>query len=96
MRSVVRPSAEANLYAAASWYRDEEPRSSLWLDLLDEFERVVAQVCVHPESAPVYEGPIRRALLKRFPYAIYYLIEPEEIVVVAFLAMKLERGSGTR
>ncbi|HEX7480156.1 MAG TPA: type II toxin-antitoxin system RelE/ParE family toxin [Polyangiales bacterium] len=96
MRSVVRPKAEANLYAAASWYQDEEPGSSLWIDLLDEFERVVAFVCEHPESAPVYEGRIRRAFLKRFPYAIYYVVESEEIVVVTFLAMRLERGSGTR
>lgn len=96
MRSVVRPQAEANLYAAASWYQDEEPGSTLWLDLLDEFESVVARVSEHPESAPVYEGVIRRALLRRLPYAIYYVVEDDEIVVVTFLAMKLERGSGTR
>ena len=87
MRSVVRPKAEANLYAAASWYQDEEPGSSLWMDLLDEFESVVAYVREHPLSIPIYEGNVRRALLKRFPYAIYYVVEPEEIVVVTFLAM---------
>jgi hypothetical protein len=64
MRSVVRPPAEANLYAAARWYQDEEPGSTLWLDLLEEFESVVARVSEHPESAPVYEGAIRRALLR--------------------------------
>ena len=96
MRSVVRPKAEASLYAAASWYQDQEPGSTLWLDLLDEFESVLARVTEHPESAPVYEGTIRRALLRRFPYALYYVIERDEVVVVTFLAMRLERGSGTR
>jgi plasmid stabilization system protein ParE len=96
MRSVVRPKAEANLYAAVSWYQEEEPGSTLWLDLIDEFESVLARVSEHPESAPVYEGTIRRALLRRFPYAIYYVIEGEEVVVITFLAMRLERGSGTR
>lgn len=75
LQPIIRPTAEANLYAAASWYQDEEPRSSLWLELLDEFEAVVAQLCEYPESAPVYEGRIRRALLRRFPYAVYYVIE---------------------
>ena len=96
LRSLVRPKAEAALYTAAGWYQDEEPHLALWLDLLDEFDEVLAQVCEYPEIAPVYEGAIRRALLNRFPYAIYYVIEPEQIVVVRFLAMDLELGSGTR
>jgi hypothetical protein len=64
--------------------------------LLGEFDVVVSQLCAYPESAPVYEERIRRALLRRFPYALYYLIEDEQIVVITFLAMKLEQGSGTR
>lgn len=96
MRSVVRPKAEAKLYAAAAWYQDEEPNSTLWLELLDEFDAVVAGLREYPESAPIYEGRVRRALLKRFPFAVYYVVEPTEIVVVTFLAMKLERGAGTR
>jgi plasmid stabilization system protein ParE len=96
LRSIVRPTAEAALYAAAGWYQDSEPDASLWLELLDEFNDVVVRVCEYPESAPVYEGHVRRALLKRFPYAIYYVIEHEHIVVLRFLAMSLELGSGTR
>jgi plasmid stabilization system protein ParE len=96
LRSLIRPAAEAALYTAASWYQDEEPDVPLWLDLIDEFHQVVDLVCEHPESAPIYEGNVRRALLSRFPYAIYYVIESEQIVVLRFLAMKLELGSGTR
>jgi len=96
LRSLIRPKAEAALYTAAGWYQDKEPDVPLWLDLLDEFDEVVAQVCEYPESAPVYEGEIRRVLLSRFPYAIYYIVEPVQIVVVRFLAMDLELGSGTR
>jgi plasmid stabilization system protein ParE len=96
LQPVVRPKAEAHLYAAASWYQEQEPGSSLWLELLDEFEAVLDQLCAYPDSAPIYEGRIRRALLRRFPYAVYYVIEDEQVVVVTFLAMKLEQGSGTR
>jgi hypothetical protein len=55
LRSIVRPTAEAALYAAAGWYQDSAPDSSLWLELLDEFNDVVVRVCEYPESAPVYE-----------------------------------------
>jgi plasmid stabilization system protein ParE len=96
LRSVIRPKAEEALYAAAAWYQEQEPDFTLWLDLVDEFNDVVAHVCERPEGAPVYEGNVRRALLRRFPYAIYYVIEPEQIVVLRFLAMRLEIGSGTR
>lgn len=96
LRPLVRPAAEAALYSAAAWYQDQEPAVPLWLDLVDEFESVLDQLCEFPESAPVYEHHIRRALSSRFPYAIYYVIEPEQIVVISFLAMDLEIGSGTR
>jgi plasmid stabilization system protein ParE len=92
LSSKVQPLAEARLYQAASWYQDEEPASLLWLELFDEFEAVLVLVREHPESSPVYEGLVRRALLRRFPYAIYYVVEPNEIVVINFLAMQLERG----
>lgn len=96
LSSLVRPAAEAAVYSAASWYQDKEPELPLWLDLLDEFEAVLAQLCEFPESAPVYENNVRRALLSRFPYALYYVIESEQLVVLRFLAMDLELGSGTR
>jgi hypothetical protein len=35
-----------------------------------------------PESAPVVHGSFRRALLRRFPYCVFYSIEGEEAVVV--------------
>jgi len=90
---LIRSKAEANLYAAASWYQDQEPGSTLWVELLAEFDAIVSQLRAFPESAPVYEGRVRRALLRRFPYA---LIKDQQIVVITFLAMKLELGSGTR
>ena len=95
-RVLIRPKAEANLYSAASWYQDQEPGSTLWVELLAEFDAVVSQLCAFPESAPVYEGRVRRALLRRFPYTLYYVVEDQQIVVITFLAMKLELRSGTR
>jgi toxin ParE1/3/4 len=42
-------------------------------------ERMQAQ----PLSYPAVVGAIRRVILQRFPYAIYFRIETDEIVVLA-------------
>ena len=45
----------------------------------DAIERMQAQ----PLSYPAVVGSIRRVILQRFPYAIYFLIETDAIVVLA-------------
>lgn len=69
---------------------------SLALELFDEFDEVVALVAEHPEAFPFFEGTIRRAVLKQFPYGIYYTVEPEQIVVLYVIAMAQEQGPASR
>lgn len=45
----------------------------------DAIERMQAQ----PLSYPAVVGSIRRVILQRFPYAIYFRVETDEIVVLA-------------
>ena len=89
----IRPYATAQLYAAAAWYQEQEPEQDLWLELIAEFDEVVNLVSENPEIFIEWEAPVRRAVLKRFPYALYYLVEPERIVVLRFLAMAQEQIS---
>jgi toxin ParE1/3/4 len=96
LRVVIRTAARHDLVAAAEWYEEREPDSDLPLELFDEFDEVLALVAKHPEAFPLFEGPIRRAVLKQFPYGIYYTVEPEEIVVLYFIAMAQEEGPASR
>ncbi len=77
----VEPEAEAELGEAIAWY--ESRRRGLGL----EFGRVVragfAAIERTPELGPTVSGRIRQVVLRRFPYAIYYVLEPEAIAVVA-------------
>jgi hypothetical protein len=57
---------------------------------------VLEFICENPEMFPIYDGTIRRALLHRFPYAIYYEQAADRMVVLAFLAMSQEQGAGRR
>ena len=77
---VVQPEAEAEISEAFRWYEDKQE------GLGSEFMRVVeasfAAIKRYPQSYQVVRGQVRRAVLRRFPYSIFYLAEPDKIVVI--------------
>lgn len=80
-RFLVEPEAEAELDEAFSWY---EGRAA---GLGGEFVRVAAFALIrrNPEQFPRVRSDIRRALVRRFPYAVYYVVEPEQVVVLGVI-----------
>jgi plasmid stabilization system protein ParE len=77
---VLRPDAELDTRAAAVWYEQEES------GLGDEFGSAVAQtlsrIAALPAQFPRVAPRLQRALLHRFPYAVYFVDEPLRIVVI--------------
>jgi plasmid stabilization system protein ParE len=96
LRPHVNPEAEEDLTTAALWYTDQDPERDLDAELLQEFTEVLERVCENPAIFPVYDGSVRRALLRRFPYGIFYEVEPDRVVVLAFVHMKREPDSWKR
>ena len=90
MRLVVREAAEAEIAEAARWYEQRSP------GLGSEFLRVVdvalAEIARMPDRYPVVRGKARRALLRRFPYAVYFIATPELISVFACLHARRDPG----
>ena len=78
---VFRPAASADAEEAFHWY--EARRPGLGLELLAEIDRVVKTIAESPDRFPLIHREARRALLSRFPYAIFYRVIEERIVVVA-------------
>jgi len=79
----VRPEAELDLLIAAGWY--EAQRRGLSADFLADLERLIASLA---ENALLYAGQfddVRRAFAHRFPYAVYYKIVDNEVVVMSVL-----------
>ena len=80
MTWVVRPEVAEELAAAGSWYLDISP----WLGeaFFAEYE---ARVQEHPRSYPVvYRAKgVRRAVLHRFPYGLFYRLTQDEGVFFA-------------
>ena len=87
-RLVVRPSAELDIRDAADWYEDEEV--GLGGQFLDELRHILRRISELPSQFPDVGRGARRALLKRFPYAIYFLLRGEgderAVVILAVLS----------
>jgi toxin ParE1/3/4 len=77
----IRPEAEADLAEAYGWY--EGCRKGLGDEFLLSVEALLDSIQRFPQSYPAVHKQVRRALLRRFPYGIFYLVEEETIAVLA-------------
>ena len=75
---------EADVEAAFNWYEGEEP--GLGLEFLEELRAAYHRILDHPLGYQDLRSGICRALTRRFPYAVYFSIEEEAIVIVAVLS----------
>jgi plasmid stabilization system protein ParE len=65
------PAVEGELKAIRDYYEARVP--GLGREFIDEFERLVLRIAAAPERWMVLSGDLRRAMLARFPYVIYFL-----------------------
>ena len=82
-RLYVEPEAAADLDAAFRWYETQRP--GLGSEFLAEVAHVFSQVEEAPLRYPILRGMTRRALVRRFPYAVFYVLEPDLVAVTAVL-----------
>lgn len=80
-RLVIRRDAEADLNDAYAWY--EEQRIGLGEVFLDTVEAALTDIAANPKLHPVVHQEVRRALIRRFPFGIHYLVEDDAVVVLA-------------
>lgn len=83
MRLVVREAAEADIAEAARWYEQRSP--GLGSEFLRAVDVALAEIVRMPERYPIVRGRARRALVRRFPYAVYFVAGPELTSVFACL-----------
>jgi toxin ParE1/3/4 len=80
IKVIVRPLAEADVQQASDWY--EEKELGLGARFLDELRDSFARIRRMPLQFPAIGKGLRRALLRRFPYAIYFVPHDEHRVVI--------------
>ena len=78
---VFRLEARNELDDAYSWY--ESQQLGLGDDFLEQVEETLARICQKPEAYPAVYRDVRRSIVRRFSYAIYYRIVSSRVIVTA-------------
>lgn len=73
--------AERDLEQAAGWYRREAPAvSPRFRRAVRELQRNIGE---RPMAYPVVRRGLRRAVMARFPYSLFFQVHDEGVLVVA-------------
>jgi plasmid stabilization system protein ParE len=80
---ILRPGAERDIEIARNWYDTQQfGLGEAFLSAVQERLEAIRQF---PEACPKIHKTVRRALVRRFPYLIFYLPSPSKIIVLAVL-----------
>jgi len=78
---ILAPEAELDIADACLWY--ENRRAGLGDEFLSAIDASMERIRRQPEVFPVVHEAYRRALVRRFPYAIFFEFEGVSIAVYA-------------
>jgi plasmid stabilization system protein ParE len=78
---VFRPQAEDEALEVRQWY--ESRRLGLGREFGQELNGVVERIAAGPLHFPRVHGETRRAVMPRFPYAVYFRATDAAVVVLA-------------
>jgi plasmid stabilization system protein ParE len=82
-RLLAGPDADLDVAAAFQWYENE--RRGLGLEFLEQLGAAYDHIADGPLGYQDLESGIRRAVLRRFPYAVYFSVENDVVVILAVL-----------
>lgn len=75
--------ARAELIDAQDWYEGEA--TGLGRRFRAAIDAVVDRMSANPRQFPVVFKNVRRALLRRFPYSLFFVVEDQALIVIACL-----------
>jgi plasmid stabilization system protein ParE len=92
MKPVVFDSeASDELHAAAGWY--EERRAGLGDEFMEEVEQAKDRIGRTPQAFPPHPGSeLRKCVLRRFPYTIFFLEQADRVWIAAVAHQKRRPG----
>lgn len=76
-----RPEADLDATEAFLWYLDQD--ETIAADFLAAVNDCVDRILEFPEAHAIVHREVRRALLRRFPYGLFYVLKADRIVVLA-------------
>jgi plasmid stabilization system protein ParE len=82
-RLELRQEAEVEIFDAALRYEQERP--NLGFRFESEVDATIRRTVENPLQFPEVESGIRRALVRIFPYGVFFLLEEPLVLVIAVL-----------
>lgn len=78
---VFRPDVRDDINDAYNWYERQKP--GLGDEFINCVDEILNRVCLLPESYAIVYRDVRRAVLRRFPYAVYHRVISSRVVMTA-------------
>ena len=90
-RLLVRRQAKLDLQRAVRWYEAQQP--GLGREFMVQADAVLDRVSGNPVQYQVIYRDVRRAILRKFPYGVFYRIDGTDIVVFAVVHLHRDPSS---
>ncbi len=81
MKLDVSPKAKREMAEIALWYESKE--RGLGHSFRHELRESFQQICRYPLAAASVDGQIRRTILRKFPYALFHVVEGNKVIVLS-------------
>lgn len=81
LKVLIRPEAAIDVLEAAKWY--QKNLDGLGDRFLTSIDSAIDTLQQNPEAFPKVYKELRRILIKKFPFGIFYSIEKERIILFA-------------
>jgi plasmid stabilization system protein ParE len=92
---IITPEAEEDLAEARAWY--ERKREGLGEQFVLCVEAALDHIRRVPAAAAEVAPGIRRVVVRKFPYGVFYRVDPDQIAVIAVYHSKRDpRGWQSR
>ncbi len=91
MKYYFHPEALKEYSDAAQYYSEISP--SLASAFITQVENGINQILLYPQAWQPIETDVRRCLIKRFPFGIYYTVEDDNSIIIQAV-MHLSRKPG--
>ena len=75
------PQADADLTEAREWYAHQH--EDLDLEFMESIDEALSRILTNPDQYPIVYRSLRRYVVRRFPFAIFYEVASGEVEVIA-------------
>jgi plasmid stabilization system protein ParE len=82
-RVSIRPEAQRDIIEAAAWYEGRE--HGVGMRFKNEVRSTLRRISENALIFPALDSRVRRALLRSFPYSVYFAVEANSVVILAVL-----------